>query len=66
MKPLIFAGAIALAGAAPAAADDYASAWAHASLAQARLIAGAAGEDRGKVSFRDVIGGKTNSGFRFG
>ena len=44
MKPLIFAGAIALAGAAPAAADDYARAWAHASLAQARLIAGAAGE----------------------
>ena len=30
------------------------------------VVAGAAGDDPGKVSFRDVIGGKTISGFRFG
>ena len=30
------------------------------------VVAGAAGDDPGKVSFRDVIGGKTISGYRFG
>ena len=30
------------------------------------VVAGAAGEDRGEHSFRDVIGGKTISAFRFG
>ena len=30
------------------------------------VVAGAAGEDRGALAFRDVIGGKTISGFRFG
>jgi len=44
MKPFVFAFAFALAGVAPAAADDHASAWARASLAQARLVAGAPGE----------------------
>lgn len=46
MQPLAFAlAAASVAAAAPAfAADDYASDWARASLAEARLIAGAAGE----------------------
>jgi DsbC/DsbD-like thiol-disulfide interchange protein len=43
MKPLAYALA-ALAFAAPAAADEYASGWARASKAEARLIAGAAGQ----------------------
>ena len=30
------------------------------------VVAGAAGESQGKHEFRDVIGGKTISGFRFG
>jgi hypothetical protein len=30
------------------------------------VVAGAAGESEGTVAFRDVIGGKTISGFRFG
>lgn len=43
MKPLAYALAT-LAFAAPAAADEYASGWARASKAEARLIAGAAGQ----------------------
>jgi DsbC/DsbD-like thiol-disulfide interchange protein len=43
MKPLAYALA-ALALAAPAAADEYASGWARASKAEARLVAGAAGQ----------------------
>ena len=30
------------------------------------VVAGAAGESQGSHEFRDVIGGKTISGFRFG
>jgi hypothetical protein len=30
------------------------------------VVAGAAGESQGQHSFRDVIGGKVISGFRFG
>ncbi len=30
------------------------------------VVAGAAGDDAGKVDFHDVIGGKTISGYRFG
>jgi DsbC/DsbD-like thiol-disulfide interchange protein len=45
MRPLVCAlAAAALASGAPAAADDYASDWARASKAEARLIAGAAGQ----------------------
>jgi DsbC/DsbD-like thiol-disulfide interchange protein len=44
MKPLAYALAAALASAAPAAADEYASDWARASKAEARLVAGAAGQ----------------------
>ena len=44
MTPLAYALAAALASVAPAAADDYASDWARASKAEARLIAGAAGQ----------------------
>ena len=43
MKPFAYALA-ALALAAPAAADEYASSWARASKAEARLVAGAAGQ----------------------
>ena len=44
MKPLAYAIAAALGAVAPAAADESASDWARASKAEARLIAGAAGE----------------------
>ena len=44
MKPLAYALAAALASVAPAAADEYASDWARASKAEARLVAGAAGQ----------------------
>jgi len=44
MKLFLFACLAAAAGAGPAAADDYASGWARASLAAARLIAGAPGQ----------------------
>ena len=44
MKPLAYALAAALAAVAPAAADEYASDWARASKAEARLVAGAAGQ----------------------
>jgi len=44
MKPLAYAIAAALASVAPAAADEYASDWARASKAAARLVAGAAGQ----------------------
>lgn len=44
MKPFVFACAVALAGIVPAHADEYASDWARASLAEARLVADAAGE----------------------
>jgi DsbC/DsbD-like thiol-disulfide interchange protein len=44
MRPLACALAAAVASAAPAAADEYASDWARASKAEARLVAGAAGQ----------------------
>jgi DsbC/DsbD-like thiol-disulfide interchange protein len=44
MKPLACALAAALASVAPAIADEYASEWARASKADARLVAGAAGQ----------------------
>jgi DsbC/DsbD-like thiol-disulfide interchange protein len=44
MKTLALSLAAALASAAPAAADEYASDWARASKAEARLVAGAAGQ----------------------
>ncbi len=44
MKPLAYALAAALAAVAPAAPEEYASDWARASKAEARLIAGAAGQ----------------------
>ena len=44
MKPLVYAlAAVAFPAAAPAVADDYASDWARASKAEARLVAGAPG-----------------------
>jgi DsbC/DsbD-like thiol-disulfide interchange protein len=45
MKPLVYAlAAVAFPAAAPAVADDYASDWARASKAEARLVAGAPGQ----------------------
>ncbi len=44
MKPIFLACALAVVGVAPARADEFASGWARASLAQARLIAGAQGQ----------------------
>jgi DsbC/DsbD-like thiol-disulfide interchange protein len=44
MKPFAYAIAAVLVATAPAAADEYASDWARASKAEARLVAGAAGQ----------------------
>jgi aromatic ring-opening dioxygenase catalytic subunit (LigB family) len=63
--------------AAPAERDSRLAAWEKAPFARAchpreehllplMVVAGAAGDDPGRHDFRDVIGGKTISAFRFG